>query len=78
MRRAQVLLSEDQYQALKEEGRMTGKSISEIIRNCVDQHLAGQGRDPLFDLIGSVDAGDDPAPEDLAERHDEYLYGGKG
>lgn len=77
MRRTQVLLSEDQYQALKEEGRLTGQSISAVVRACISDHLRQRQSDPLLDMVGSISAEDDPAPDDLAERHDEYLYGGR-
>lgn len=75
MRRTQILLKESQYRDLKRESLATGKPLSEIVRECLASHLAESERDPLFDLIGSVRAADDPAPADMAKRHDAYIYG---
>jgi hypothetical protein len=78
MVRTQILLDESQYRELKAEAEATGKSLSAIIRDCGDAHLAAAEEDPLLDLVGSIPATGDNAPADLAERHDAYLYGGKG
>jgi len=77
MVRTQILLAEEQYRELKAEAAATGRSLSALIRACVDAHLAAVEEDPLLDLVGSIPAAGDRAPVDLAERHDAYLYGGK-
>jgi hypothetical protein len=74
MHRTQILLEDKQYEELRKESLITGKSLSAIIRDCVAQHLDTARHDPLLDLVGSVERADDPAPSDLGERHDHYLY----
>lgn len=75
MKRTQILLEDDQYLQLKDEVLATGKSLSEIVRESIASHLSGRENDPLFDIIGSVREKEDPAPADLGEQHDKYLYG---
>ena len=77
MHRTQILLEETQYKVLKSESLATGRSLSAIIRGCVAEHLEATRQDPLLDLVGSVKKADDPAPDDLSEHHDQYLYAGK-
>ena len=77
MHRTQILLEDQQYKALKNESMITGKSLSAIIRGCVVQHLDATRHDPLLDLVGSIESGSDPAPADLSEHHDRYLYAKK-
>ena len=77
MHRTQILLEEQQYEALKNESLLSGKSLSKIIRNCVSQHLAATRHDPLLELVGSIDEAGDPGPDDLSEGHDQYLYAEK-
>ena len=77
MRRTQILLEEEQYEELKKESLTTGESLSAIIRSCVAQHLDAARQDPLLDLVGSIKQAGDPAPPDLGERHDHYLYSEK-
>jgi hypothetical protein len=40
----------------------------------LDRTESGGDRNPLLDLVGLVD--DTDGPEDVAHRHDDYLYGG--
>lgn len=75
MKRTQILLEESQYIQLKDEVSATGKSLSEIVREAIDSHLRERENDPLFDIVGSVRAKEDPAPADLGAQHDKYLYG---
>ncbi|MFQ5544200.1 MAG: hypothetical protein ACE5FY_07620 [Nitrospiria bacterium] len=75
MKRTQILLEESQYIQLKDEVSATGKSLSEIVREAIDSHLRERENDPLFDIVGSVLAKEDPAPADLGAQHDKYLYG---
>lgn len=42
MIRTQVQLTEDQLKALRHLSAITGKSIAELIRNGIDQYLAGK------------------------------------
>jgi len=77
MKRTQILLEDSQYLQLKDEVSATGKSLSEILRNSIASHLKEREHDPLFDMIGAVQAKKDPAPADLGAQHDTYLYGEK-
>ncbi|GAB4544410.1 MAG: hypothetical protein Kow0063_38090 [Anaerolineae bacterium] len=74
MHRSQIMLREHQYTYLITEAQRTGKSISEIVREIIDEHIE-QSRDlendPFFDIIGMVE-GDDPH---AAIDHDYYVYG---
>jgi len=42
--RAQILLEPEQHQALTEIARKEGRSLSDLVREIVRQHLAQQGR----------------------------------
>jgi len=77
MHRTQIMLENEQYEELKKESLITGESLSAIIRGCVAQHLDSATQDPLLDLVGRIESADDPAPSDLSERHDHYLYAKK-
>jgi hypothetical protein len=74
MHRSQIMLREHQYAYLVTEAQREGKSISEIVREIIDEHIE-QARDlendPFFDIIGMVE-GDDPH---AAIDHDYYVYG---
>ena len=64
--------------SLKERAAREGKSLNRLFLEMVEDHLKEAPppkrakRDPLF-LIGTDPWQD--GPSDLAERHDEYLYG---
>ncbi len=74
MHRSQIMLNEQQHAYLVGEAQRRGVSISQIVRDLVEEHIA-QNRDlendPFFDIIGMVE-GDDP---DAAVDHDHYIYG---
>ena len=75
MTRAQILLQPWQYQFLEALAQKEHKSVSQLVREWVEEkarQLAAQKeKDALWDLAGIVR----DAPPDMAERHDEYLYG---
>lgn len=74
MRRAQVLLEEEQERRLNELAARTGRSKSSLVREAVDMLLAEKGAElkhPLLELIGTVRSG----LQDGSERHDEIIYG---
>ncbi len=74
MHRSQIMLKEHQYAYLVNEAQRQGKSISEIIRDLIDEHMTqtrNLENDPFFDIIGMVE-GDDPH---AAIDHDYYVYG---
>ena len=77
MRRTQILLDAVQYRWLTAKARQSRKSLSQVLRELVDEKRAVSGSarrdDPLFCLVG---LGQDPTT-DVAERHDVYLYRAK-
>jgi hypothetical protein len=76
MVRTQIQLTEAQAEGLKRLSHATGRSMADLIRGSVDQLLAA-GPDPereerkrrAIAAIGCLEGG----PEDLSERHDDYL-----
>ena len=73
--RVQILLSQDEDDAVESEARRLGISKSEVVRRCLRPLVAPEGTgSPFEDLIGIID---DDGPRDMAENHDAYLYGGK-
>ena len=77
MHRTQLLLKEDQYEALKARARKEDKSISELLRRAVDLLLGWQKRPRkkrrLSDICGIINDPGGPSGRD----HDEVLYGWK-
>lgn len=77
MKQTNISLEESQYQRVKDLAEREGKSISQIIRELIDEsfHLEGEDRkkDPIFDVIGMGHGEGKPAAKD----HDEVLYGGE-
>jgi hypothetical protein len=74
MHRSQIMLKEHQHAYLVGEAQRQGKSISQIVRELIDEHIARTRdleNDPFFDIIGMVE-GDDP---NAAVDHDHYVYG---
>lgn len=76
-KRTQLYLSAEQHAAVQRLARQRGLSMAAVVREAiqalVESTLARQpadGADPLADLIGVFEG-----PGDLAERHDDYLYG---
>ena len=77
MKRINVSLEEKQYQRIKELAEREGKSISQIIRELIDEsfHLEGEDRknDPIFEVIGMGHG----EGELVSRDHDEVLYDGE-
>ena len=74
MHRTQIQLEERQYRYLKAKARRSGKSISALLREFVDDQIRAQekrGNDPLLEIIGMAEG---PA-DATARHHDDYLYG---
>ena len=67
----QIYLREDQIEALRIVSERRGESLASLIREGVDLLLEKlpTSEDPLLDIVGLYDS----EPEDLAEKHDEYL-----
>lgn len=78
MRRAQVYFDEREYEAVREVSFKERISISALIRRLVDEQLLGRTRKKkknaaawLLSMAGTIH---DPK-RDVAERHDDYLWG---
>ncbi|MGB5932634.1 MAG: hypothetical protein WBH57_06185 [Anaerolineae bacterium] len=76
LHRTQISLTIRQYQYLRRLAAQTGRSMSSIIREWVDENIGTQvpqplDQDPFFEIIGMV-AGDGTS---VAREHDRYLYG---
>lgn len=78
MRRTQVYLSEREYEAVRTNSFKERISISALLRRLVDEQLLGRTRQKkknaaewLLSVAGTIH---DPQP-DVAERHDDYLWG---
>jgi hypothetical protein len=67
----QVYLRPEQLQALRALARRRKTAISELVRQGVDEILAGVSpeEDPLSDIVGMFDSG----AGDLAAEHDRHL-----
>jgi hypothetical protein len=76
MVRTQVQLTESELKALRQLSASTGKSIAELVRNGVDEYLAGRRLSPAEDRVeraigvaGMFSSG----RTDVSVKHDRYL-----
>jgi Ribbon-helix-helix protein, copG family. len=76
MIRTQIQLTEEQSQGLRKLAAKNGESVAELIRQAVDQKLAGDAhslteekRKRALSVVGCVSSG----VGDLSTRHDDYL-----
>ena len=71
--RVQILLSQDEDDAIEAEARRLGISKSEVVRRCVRPLVKVPERwvSPFEDLIGIIK---DDGPTDMGRNHDDYLY----
>ncbi len=74
--RMQIYLSRDQYDKLREKSRLTGKPMSEYIRESLGKYLEEDDRgeaqpdDPVWNIAGRGESNNG----DLSTKHDQYLY----
>lgn len=71
--RLNVELDDDRYGYLRRRADREGRSMVSIIREAIDRLRASGTADAEGDPMYAV--GSFEGPCDLAERHDEYLYG---
>ena len=76
--RTQLYLEETQYEYIKVLASSLKKSIAEIIREWIDQHIEKQTdkkitTNPFWKTVGMISSG----KNDSARKFDEYLYGKK-
>lgn len=71
--RVQILLSQDEDDAIESEARRLGISKSEVVRRCVRPLVSAAEPwvSPYEDLIGIIKDG---GPTDMGRNHDDYLY----
>ena len=74
MHRTQIMLEDSQYDALREEARRKGKSLGQLVRECVARGIESpRGKSPdatLRSLKGMF-----RKPRVRGRDHDRYLYG---
>jgi hypothetical protein len=75
--RAQICLERHQHEQLRRLARQSGRSISALVRECIEAHPWKEprpsGKPPLFKFIGAAKG----TGESVAENHDLHLYGWK-
>lgn len=72
MKRMNVEFADDDYRYLRERAVAEGRTVISVIREAVARmrrESFDAKSDPMW-AVGSFDG-----PSDLAERHDDYLYG---
>lgn len=78
MHRLQISLTPTQYEFLKSEAFVSGKSMAAVLRNILDEAIESRrqdvlNNDPIWEAIG---VGRDIAgPTDVSTNVDKYLYG---
>jgi len=75
MHRTQIYLEDGQYQLLRARARSQGRSLAAVIRQILDDHLAGQpgpGATDEFTRVIGIAEGDGSR---VAENYEDYLYG---
>jgi len=73
MIRTQISLSEDEYEAAKEEARRLGISLAELLRRSLRSMLTTDESRPWMRYAGMVASGD----PDSSRKIDEVVYGHK-
>ena len=77
MKRAQIYLEDEEYEVLRTAAFKRHESISGVVRDWVRENLLGKGKPKkryaagLLELAGIFHE----TKTDVAERHDEYLWG---
>jgi hypothetical protein len=78
MHRLQISLTENQYEFLKSESFVSGRSMAAVLRDIVDQTIHAHQQqalndDPIWEVIGIAE--DVEGPTDVSTNVDKYLYG---
>lgn len=78
MKRLQISLTEAQYEFLKAEAFLLGKSMAAVLRDLLDAVIQTRQQellqnDPIWDVIGV--GAEVEGPTDASTRVDRYLYG---
>ena len=77
MVRTQIQLTEVQFEAVRDRASAEGRSMADVIRNLVNESLAG-GATPSLDerrrrALAAIGCLGKKGPRDLARRHDDHL-----
>lgn len=78
MHRLQISLTKTQYEFLKSEAFVSGKSMAAILRNLLDEIIDNRQQnmlkdDPIWSVIGVAEEVE--GPTDVSANVDKYLYG---
>jgi hypothetical protein len=76
MIRTQVQLTDRQLEALRQASAATGRSVADLIRQGVDQYLAGRselGREERIERAIRVAGRFSSGPSDVSANHDRHL-----
>jgi hypothetical protein len=76
IKRTQVYLYEEEYEALRQEAYKNHTSISSVLRGIVREHLLKKVKDKSVRNMTKIIALGSCGAKDVSIRHDEYLYGG--
>ena len=71
MIRTQIMLTEEQHAYLKELARQTGRSLSDLIRQAIEEQRS-KNPTPVERIIALIGAFEDDRG-DVSERHDDYF-----
>ena len=80
VKRLNIEIPWEQYELLRREAALKGTTVTGVLRDLIGSLKSvsgkrkgrGSGADPFLSRMGSFDG-----PPDLAEKHDEYLYGSR-
>jgi len=80
VKRLNIEIPWEQYEVLRREAALRGTTVSGVLRDLIEGlRRPRRGRkkqdlreDPFFKMKGSFEG-----PANLAEKHDDYLYGGR-
>lgn len=78
MHRTTIMLPRALKAKAERRAKERGISLGQYVREAIEQSVAMNGRatDPLFvPTVLDLPVFDDDGPTDVAERHDDYLYG---
>lgn len=80
MKRKQFHLTEEDDNMLKELAQYKGTSEAEIVREAIRDYATKirKQKNPLLDMVKEAEKHSVDSVEDLAEKHDEYLWRNEG
>lgn len=76
MTRMQFAPTPEQAEAIEAEAASTGRPVSSVLRDAVEQWRLGRDRERLIERALSVSGGYHSGLHDIAERHDAYFVMG--